>query len=156
MKQLIVAGALSCALALAQRSGPPDPAQFTEMRVNRLAETLSLTADQKTKATAIFTEAATASQELRESTRSTRESLNNAIEQNNAVAIDQFSADLGRISGQMTAIESKAEAAFYALLTAEQRGKYQVGRMGGGPGGPGMGRFGPPPDGDAGARRQRR
>jgi hypothetical protein len=51
----------------------------------------------------------------------------------------------------MTAIDSKAEAAIYAILTGEQQANYRGMPGGGGPGGPGGGgggfdpsRMGPP------------
>jgi hypothetical protein len=39
-------------------------------------------------------------------------------------AIDQAAATIGNVSAQLTAIDAKAEAAFYALLTADQRARY--------------------------------
>lgn len=145
------ASALSAALAFGQRPGPgrpggepPDPAKFIEMRVNRLAERLSLTDDQKARAMTIFTEAQAAGENARTGGRTTRESLSQAIKSNDTGAIDRLAATLGTVSGQLTAIESKAEASFYSILTADQKAKYDSmrggpgGRMGpGGPGGPG-------------------
>jgi hypothetical protein len=68
------------------------------------------------------------------------------INNNNSAAIDQLSATIVRLAGQMTAIHGKAEAAFYGILSADQRTKYdEVGR---GPFGPGGFR----PGGDRGPR----
>jgi hypothetical protein len=51
-----------------------------------------------------------------------------------------LAAASGTLDGQLTAINSKAEAAFYAILTADQQTKFvSIPRRG--PGGPG----GPPP-----------
>ena len=138
----LAAAALSTALVFAQRPGrggpggePPDPQQMVEMRVNALTNRLGLTEDQKAKATSIFTEAQTAAQSVRSSMRTAHDSLSEAIKDNNTAAIDQQSATLGTLCGQLTAIDSKAEAAFYSILTADQKTKFDSG-MRGRPGGP--------------------
>ena len=115
---------------------PPDPQQMIEMRVNGLARRLNLTEDQKANATKIFTDALAASENARTNSRTTRESLAQAVKSNDTAAIDRLSATLGTLNGQITAIDSKAEAAFYALLTAEQKTAYDQRRPGHmGPGG---------------------
>jgi Spy/CpxP family protein refolding chaperone len=142
-----LAAGMVASLAAAQGRGaramgggtPPDPETMIQMRVSRLATLLTLTDDQKAKATSIFTSAYTASEVPRGSLQSNRESLAAAVKKNDAAAIDTLAITLGNLSGQLTAIESKAEAAFYAILTAEQKAKYDA-MPGGGlraPGGPG-------------------
>jgi Spy/CpxP family protein refolding chaperone len=103
---------------------PPDPQAMIQMRVNFLASRLSLTDAQKTKATSIFTDASTANQSVRTSMQSNRQSLLDAVKKNDTAAIDQLSVTAGTLTGQLTAIEMKAEAAFYATLTADQQAKY--------------------------------
>ena len=122
------------------------------MRIERLGTLLSLTADQKTKATSIFTNAYTSSQSIQSSLHSNRESLAEAVKKNDTAAIDQLALMSGTLSGQLTAINSKAEAAFYATLTSDQKAKFDAmphrGPGGGpprGPGGFGPSRFAPPP-----------
>lgn len=143
LSRVFAAAVLSAALVLAQGQGPrqggtpPDPAKMIEMRVSFLASHLSLTDDQKAKATTIFTNAQAASQDIRTNLRTTRDSLSAAVKKNDISAIDQVSATLGAMSGQLTAIDGKADAAFYAILTADQQAKYD--EMPRGPGGPGMG-----------------
>jgi Spy/CpxP family protein refolding chaperone len=134
----LAAAAISAALAFAQDQGPGmrqpmDPAQRIQMRVNFLANSLGLTDGQKTQATTIFTTANDGAQAARETAVNTRKTLNEAIKKNDTAAIDQASAAIGTATGQLTAIESKAEAAFYALLTPDQQTKYDNMR------GPGMG-----------------
>jgi len=140
---------MTAVLAMAQgRSGmgpggggaPPDPAKMIEMRVNMLATHLSLTDAQKTQATKIFTDAQTASQTARDDTKAAHESMRDAVKSNNTAAIDQLARDIGAATTQLTAIESKAQAAFYAILTAEQKTKMDSMPMrgAGGPGGFGM------------------
>jgi Spy/CpxP family protein refolding chaperone len=145
---------MTAGLALAQGRGgtPPDPQTMIQMRVDRLATQLTLTDAQKTQAVTIFTDAFNASQPIQSDLRSNRQSLSDAIKKNDTAAISTLSVTAGVLSGQLTAINSKAEAAFYAMLTADQQAKYDSQPHGGpgGPGGPlgpggfGAGRFGGP------------
>ena len=110
---------LAATLAFAQTTHtPPDPATMAQMRVNRLATELSLTDAQKTTALSIFTTAYTAAQTVQTNLQTNRQSLATAVKNNDAATIDQLAAASGTLSGQLTAINSKADAAFYAILTA--------------------------------------
>ena len=140
---VICAAAISAGLAMAQGSGaPPDPQQIIQMRVDRLASSLSLTDAQKAKATTIFTDSLNAVEALQPDLRSNRQALADAVKKNDTAAITTLSVTSGVLSGQLTAINTKAEAAFYAILTADQQAKYDAQPHGfGGPMGPGG--FGP-------------
>src|SRR5262249_53821767 len=131
---LLAAAALSCA-----QSGTgttPTPATRAQMRVNRLAAQLSLTDAQKTSALSIFTTAYTNLETPQTNLETARTSLATAIKPNNTAQIDQLSTQIGTLSGQLTSINSKADAAFYALLTADQKTLYDAHPGGGrGPGG---------------------
>lgn len=109
-------------------------------RVAFLAGLLSLTDAQKTQATTIFTAAETAQATLAGQMTTARTALHTAIQANAADAeLDRLSAAVGTITAQQTAVKAKAEARFYALLTTEQKTKYDaLGDRSGGPGG-GMG-----------------
>lgn len=108
-------------------------------RLNFLAGYLSLTDAQKTQAQTIFTAAETASQTAQGQLASAREALQATVKANSPDAeIDRLAAALGVLQGQLLAIQTKASAKFYALLTTEQKAKYD--QMGGGAGG---GRMGP-------------
>lgn len=133
--------ALSAALAFAQGPGtPPDPATMAERRVDMLAAQLVLTDAQKATALSIYTTAYTATQPIQTSLQANRTSINDAVKANNTATIDQLAVTSGTLNGQLTAINSKAEAAFYATLTSDQQTKYaSISQRG--PGGPG----GPPP-----------
>ena len=144
-----VAAALTAALAFAQyprprASGgtPPDPTTMIQMRVAQLTALLGLTSAQQTQATTIFTNAYNAGQSVQSSLQTDRQTLADAVKADNTTTIDQVSATIGTLQGQLTAINSKADAAFYAILTADQKTKYDS-MPHGGPGGPGGG-FGPP------------
>src|SRR3954464_1987867 len=109
---------LGAALAFGQHpTTPPDPATMATMRVNRLATRLNLTDAQKTSAIGIFTTAYTNAQTIQTNLQTNRTALSAAIKKNDTASIDQLSTASGALSGQLTAINSKAEAAFYALLT---------------------------------------
>jgi hypothetical protein len=81
---------------------------------------------------------------LRASLNTNHESMRTAVKNNAISTIDQLAANNGLLSGQLEAIQNKANAAFYAILTADQQTKFdQIGPGGfGGPGG--RGRGGPP------------
>lgn len=93
-------------------------------RIEFIGTVLSLTDEQKTEAKAIFDAAQTASTSLRETQALQRTALNDAAKSNAADgAIEDLAATLGATSGQLAAIQTKAFARFYSLLTAEQRTK---------------------------------
>lgn len=122
--------ALSALPVLAQ-PGPRTQAS----RLDYLAGYLSLTEAQKTQAQSIFTAAQTAAETARGQMDSARTTLTAAIKANASEAeLDRLAAAIGVIEGQLTAIHAKAESKFYALLTAEQKTKYDA--RGGGRRGP--------------------
>jgi Spy/CpxP family protein refolding chaperone len=154
-RRVLVALALSTVSVFAQGRGggrpdggadgnPPDAQTMIARRVEMLARFLTLTDDQKAKATTIFTEAHATGTSARTAAATTRQSLRDAVKSNDTAAIDRLAVQLGSTSGQLIAIDSKAEAAFYLLLTAEQKAKYDERGQRGGPGffgggGPGRG-----------------
>ncbi|MBN8730062.1 MAG: Spy/CpxP family protein refolding chaperone [Acidobacteria bacterium] len=104
-------------------------------RLDYLAGYLSLTDAQKTQAQAIFAAAQTAAETARGQMDSARAALNTAVKANASEAeLDRLAAAIGVIEGQLAGIHAKAEAKFYALLTAEQKTKYDA--RGGGRGRP--------------------
>ncbi|HWR54075.1 MAG TPA: periplasmic heavy metal sensor [Bryobacteraceae bacterium] len=156
---LVTLGALCATATLAQgrrpmgqrgTGTPPDPVTMVERRVEMLKRTLSLTDAQATQATAIYKNAAETVGTVHTELQAAHEALRTAIKDNNDAGIDQAAAKVGSLTGQLTAIHGKAEAAFYGILSADQRTKYdEMGPrgfgggfgMGGGDrrGGPGMG-----------------
>jgi len=106
-----------------------------------LATFLGLTDSQKDQAKAIFDASMQASQPLRDQLRQAHQALRSASQSGKSDAeIDQLAATVGTLTGQTAAIEAKAQAKFYALLTPDQKDK--LGKLPErGPGGPG---FGPP------------
>jgi hypothetical protein len=125
---------------------PPDPATMAQHRVARLTTLLGLSTTQAGQAATIFTNAATATTPLQTDLSGFRTSIQTAVKSNATATIDQLAASIGTTIGQITAIQEKAQAAFYAILDSTQQAKLDAiggpdGGFGGpGPGGPGFGR----------------
>jgi Spy/CpxP family protein refolding chaperone len=99
-----------------------------------------LTAAQAAQATSIFTAAQSASATLETTLDTDRTNLQAAVKSNTTATIDQLAAAIGTLDGQLLDIRSKADAAFYAILTAAQQTKLgTIGGPGGFGGGPGRG-----------------
>ena len=126
---------------------PPDPATMIQNRVTRLTALLTLTTTQASEATTIFTNAQTALTPLQTSLSGYRTAMQAAVKSNSTATIDQIAGSIGTATGQMTAIQNKAEAAFYAILTSAQQATLGAagGGFGGGRGPGGFGRGGPGP-----------
>jgi Spy/CpxP family protein refolding chaperone len=131
---------LAATALTAQDRGGRTPAD----RVAFLTGYLTLTEAQRAQATTLFTAADTALTTLRGQMTAARAALNTAVKANAADAeLDRLSVAVGTLTAQQTAVQAKAEARFYALLTAEQKTKYDAlgnrggGGMGGAGGGPG-------------------
>ena len=120
----------------------PTPATMAQMRVNRLATELSLTDAQKTTALSIYTTAYTSAQTVQTSLKTAQTSLRDAIKANATAQIDTLAATIGTATSQLTDINAKADAAFYALLTTDQKAIYDAHPSGGR--GPGFGGGGAP------------
>ncbi len=108
-------------------------------RLDFLAGYLTLTDAQKAQAKTIFDAADTAATTARGSLTAAHDALEAAVKANRADAeLDRLAAAVGVVQGQLAAIHAKAEAKFYALLTAEQKTKYDAFETrdgaGGGPG----------------------
>jgi Spy/CpxP family protein refolding chaperone len=142
-RTLALAALGTCAL-MAQRGTPPDPATMVQHRVARLTTLLTLTTAQASQATTIFTNAQTAITPLHTSLEQYRDSMQTAVKGNALGTIDSLAASTGTVEGQILGIQAKADAAFYALLTAEQKTKYDSMPQGRGPGGRGMRPMGGP------------
>ncbi len=157
--KLLAVSTLVAGMAVAQGhhgfggGAPPDPATMVADQVGRLTDLLTLTAAQQTQATSIFTNAATAETSLRTNMQTAHTALAAAIKTGDTATIDNLSSQIGSLSGQEVNIQSKAQAAFYKILTADQQAKYGSGRgFGGGFGGPGGFRRGPAAQRQGGAR----
>ena len=133
---ILVAGS-----AFAQRGPggtPPTPEQMVNRRVEHLTTLLQLTAEQKAQATAIFTEEATAIRALRPQMSEASTALRDAVRTTGLDAdIERAAAQMGTMHGQMATIQGKAQARFRAILTPDQKTKFDSEERG-----PGFGGFG--------------
>ena len=121
---------LSAGAILAQRpmhgenggsTNPPDVATIVAHEVNFLTTLLTLTSGQQTQATTIFTNALNSITPLETNITTARTALSTAVQANDTAGITTQSTAIGTLQGQITAIQAKADAAFYALLTADQK-----------------------------------
>jgi len=108
---------LSAAL-VAQTTSSPAP---MPNHVRFLTAKLGLTTQQQSQAGAVFSNATAAEAPLRASLKTARQGLSDAVKSNNTVNIEQLSETIGQLTGQLTAARAKAQAAFYQILTADQR-----------------------------------
>jgi Spy/CpxP family protein refolding chaperone len=102
---------------------PPDVATIVARQVSFLTTLLTLSTGQATQATTIFTTARNAITPIETQITTAKTALSTAIQNNNAAAITTQATVIGTLEGQIVAIEARADAAFYALLTADQKTK---------------------------------
>ncbi len=122
---------------------PPSAAQMVSRQVSHLTTLLNLNTAQQTQATTIFTDAQTNMSGLFANMRTARTTLQTAIESNDVAAITTQAAQIGSLTTQEVESRAKADAAFYAILTADQQTKYKQLRAMGHGGPEGFGRPGP-------------
>ncbi len=148
MMRLFSYAAVVAAISLSTLSAQP-PGPGPRGHVEGLAKRLSLTDDQKTRATAIYDASRKTSTAMHATMRQAHEALKAAVQKNDTVAIDQASLQIGTLMAKQMSAESKADAAFRQTLTADQQAKFdRMMSRGGGFGRPG----GPPPAPDGNAR----
>lgn len=149
LTKLTVCTAVLAATLMAQRpfgvltnGSAPDPATMVANQVARLTTLLTLTTAQQAQATTIFTNALTAITPLQANEATARQALPAAVKGNATSTIDTLTSTIGSLSGQIMAIQNKADAAFYAILTSDQQTTLgQTNFLNG----PGPGGFGPGP-----------
>jgi Spy/CpxP family protein refolding chaperone len=136
----------------AQQNSPaaPEPPSATEMaqhNVRRLTHMLSLTSDQQSQATTIFTTEANSSTSFRSGMKAAHTALAAAIQKNDVAAITTAAEQIGTLTTQQTEAHAKAQAAFYQILNPDQQTKFAqmltAGPGFGGPRGHGFGGPGP-------------
>ncbi len=124
---------------------PPTPAQMVARHVERLTAALTLTPPQQAQATTIFTTEQTIMTGLHASFDTAHAALKTAVEANSTAGINSNANQLGNLTTQQVIAQATAQAALYAILTADQKTKFAAAGPGFGPGGPGGpgGRSGP-------------
>jgi Spy/CpxP family protein refolding chaperone len=142
---------LSASVVFGQASNvpptPPTTAQIVANLVQRLTALLTLTTAQQAQATTIYTTEQTALSSLNTTFETAQTALQTATKANDLTGIVTQATQIGNLTTQQVEDQAKAEAAFYAILTADQQTKYnQLHSLGlGGRGGPGRGLGGPGP-----------
>lgn len=144
---------LFCGLAFGQTQpttppSPPTPTQHAARELAFMTQMLSLTPDQQSQAKTIFTKAASSESGVRASMHAAHQALQTAIENNDTAAISVAAEKIGQLTTQQITAHATAEAAFRAILTADQVAKLKtLHGFGHGPGpmGHGMPPMGPPP-----------
>lgn len=130
--RLVASATLAAGLIFAQAQSPGN-SQATHHRqwqrgqnFDRFANELNLTATQKQQAKSILDSSKQSAQPIVQQLRQDRQALRNAVQSGKSESdIDQLSNNLGTLTGQLTAIHTKAMAKIYTLMTPEQRTKAQ-------------------------------
>ncbi len=91
--------------------------------VTFLTTFLTLTTGQATQATTIFTTALTSVNTLETQITTAQTALAAAVKTNTTATINTQAAAIGTLQGQIVALNANADAAFYALLTTDQKTK---------------------------------
>jgi len=124
--------ALASGMLFAQTPAPSNPSQPPAQHrqwnrgqmFDRFATKLNLTDDQKTQAKSILQSSRESSQSIAQQLRQSRQALRDAVKAGKSDAeINQLSANVGNLAGQVATIRAKTFAKTYALLTPEQRTK---------------------------------
>ncbi|MGA9628115.1 MAG: Spy/CpxP family protein refolding chaperone [Bryobacteraceae bacterium] len=98
----------------------------TAKYLNSLNTLLGLTPSQQQQATTMFTAAVTARAAIRSNMKAARQGLTTAILNNDSAGINQASMALGGRTAQLTAAGAFANAAFYQILTTDQKSRLSM------------------------------
>jgi hypothetical protein len=117
--------AMAATFLSAQSSTTETTAEIVAERVARLTKILTLSTAQQTQATAIFTTEVNVVTTIKTSLATARTALVTAVEANNTAGITTAATTIGTLTTQEEQAEGTAEAAFYVILTADQKTIYQ-------------------------------
>ena len=128
LMKLAAIGAMAAGMAFAQTSTPPaatgrGPAAMKGRVQKRMMKVLNLTDAQKQQAKTIREATKQQAQPVAQQLKQERQSLNAAIQAGDSAKIQQISATVGNLQGQVLAIRSGGRAQFFALLTPDQKAK---------------------------------
>ncbi len=143
LSALLSTAVLAAGTLMAQTPAAPQTDSTAQARhargLNRMGTILGLSDSQKAQAQLIFDAERQAAQPLLAQMRTLRQALHTAAT-GGAGDVDALSAQMGTLTGQLTAIHTKSMAQFHAILTPDQQTKADAMR---GPGGFGFMRGGP-------------
>jgi periplasmic protein CpxP/Spy len=92
--------------------------------LHRLTRELNLTPDQQTQARTIFEQARQQAQSLNPKLREERQEMTAAIKSDNEAQIDQVTRQDAPLDSRARAIHAKAMAKVYAMLTPDQKARF--------------------------------
>jgi hypothetical protein len=104
-------------------ANPPDVATIVAREVTFLTHLLTLTTAQAAQATTIFTTALNAVTPIDTQITTAQTALAAAVKTNATATIATQATAIGTLQGQIIALQAKADAAFYLLLTTDQQTK---------------------------------
>lgn len=115
-----------------QEAPPQEDANTASVRahLDRFARELALTPEQETQARAIYEQAGAETTPLQAKLRARWEALGDAVRDNQSAEIETLSDEVGTIEHEFLLRQSEADAAFYALLTEEQKREFDELRNG--------------------------
>lgn len=116
----------------AQRHGDHHPHEsFAERRVMEYTRRYELTESQRAQALTIFKDSDREAEPLEDRLEQAHRALRDATRRSASNAeLDQLAATVGNLTGQLAAINAKADTAFFNTLTAKQREATQRGPRG--------------------------
>ena len=112
--------------APAQNSSGQHHSSARRDMLQRWTARLNLTSDQQNQAKAIFQNSRNESRSLAAKLHEERATLNAAVKNDSEQQIDQITQQDSKLHAQMEAIHLKAMAKFYAILTPEQKTKFDA------------------------------
>jgi Spy/CpxP family protein refolding chaperone len=118
---------LSVLMASGLMAQPPAPAPSSARSggiLQSLTQRLDLTADQQARAKAIFADARQQAKALAPRLREERSALKAAVKSDAESQIDQITAKNAQLTAQIEAVHVKAMAKVYAMLTPDQKAKF--------------------------------
>jgi Spy/CpxP family protein refolding chaperone len=119
---LFAAGFLAAQPATPPQQQPQHHARATMME--RMAKRYNLSADQQSQATTIFHGAREQAKALSPQLKQEHQAVSAAIKTDNEAQIDQILHHDAAMNAQARAIHAKAMAKFYAILTPDQKAKF--------------------------------
>lgn len=120
----VVAAAMAIAQTTPQAAAPAaTPAQVRAHRAHKMMRALDLSPQQKQQAKSIFQNTRQQAQPLAQQLKQDRQSLSAAIQSNNTAQIQQLTAAMGTLHGQVAGIRAAGRAQFLTILTPDQKAK---------------------------------
>jgi Spy/CpxP family protein refolding chaperone len=126
MKQYLIAATIFGAMATMAIAQTPTPAPVAPAAVHarrQMMKDLALTPTQKQQARTIAQNTRQQAQPLTQQLQQDRQALRTAVQAGDSAQIQQLSATMGGLEGQVLAIRSAGRAQFFAMLTPDQKAK---------------------------------